>query len=417
MAEIHINKVGSLGDGMGDLDGQTVFVPRTLAGETVKASGTAPRLELNEILVASPDRVTPPCRHFGTCGGCSLQHMSAARMLEWKHDEVALAFSRAKVKTDIDPCIPSPLHSRRRVTFTARRGKDSIVLGFNERASHDVVDITECPILLPEIESRLGDFRSLTATLLRGNEDIQLAINAGDNGLDLHFTLEQDPSEDMLAAFVRAFARSPFLRAGVNGDVVAEHEKPIVAFGAANVTPPNGGFLQAVVEAESAMADLVCGHLKSRKKVIDLYCGSGTFALRLARNSRVHAVEEEAASIVAIQSAERAEGTKSITTEVRDLEELPLMASELKAYDGLCLDPPRAGAEAQIEEIAKADLRSVAYVSCNPVTLARDTAVLINAGYILERVTPIDQFVFSPHVEVVALFSKRPVKAKRSIFR
>ncbi|MEE9313554.1 MAG: class I SAM-dependent RNA methyltransferase [Rhizobiaceae bacterium] len=417
MPEILIDKVGSLGDGMGQLNNQTVFVPSTLAGERVNASGESPRLRLDEIIEASPDRVEPLCKHFGTCGGCSLQHMSPEKMLLWKQAEVALAFSRAKLDVEIEPCIPSPAHSRRRVTFTARRNGSDVTLGFNERGSNDVVNITQCPILMPEIEAQFDGFRALATTLLRGNEDIQITINGCDNGLDLDFSLEQVPTEDMLAAFVRAFAKTPFLRAALDGDVIVEKEKPFVTFGRAKVEVPSGGFLQAVIPAEEAMAELVCNHLKKRKRVVDLYSGSGTFSLRLAITARVHAVETEAKALTALASAVGADGLKSITTEIRDLEELPLMASELKLFDGVCLDPPRAGAEPQIGEIAKADIRSLVYVSCNPTTLARDAAVLVKAGYKIERIVPVDQFLFSPHIEVVALFSKKPEKANRSIFR
>ncbi|MEE9375631.1 MAG: class I SAM-dependent RNA methyltransferase [Rhizobiaceae bacterium] len=417
MAEILIDKVGSLGDGMGQLNNGTVFVPGTLAGEKVRAKGEAPRLDLVEVLEPSTDRITPTCKHFGICGGCSLQHMKSSAMLEWKREEVALAFSRAKIEVKIEPCIPSSPRSRRRVTLTARRNRADVTLGFYQRGSSDVVNIEHCTILIPEIETQFDAFRSLATTLLRGNEDIQITINGCENGLDLDFSLEQTPSEDMLAAFVRAFAKTPFLRAALEGDVIVEKEKPVVTFDDAKVAVPSGGFLQAVVEAEVAMAELVCNHLSKRKRVVDLFSGSGTFSLRLAKKSRVHAVETEELALSALASAGGADGLKSITTLVRDLEELPLMASELKLFDGVCIDPPRAGAEPQIREIAKADIRALAYVSCNPTTLARDAAILLKAGYKIERVIPVDQFLYSPHIEVVALFSKTSQKSDRSIFR
>ncbi len=417
MPEIFIDKVGSLGDGMGHLNGQTVFVPRTLATERVLADGEAPRLELQEVLEKSPNRITPLCQHFKACGGCSLQHMSEETALEWKREEVATAFSRAGLKVKIEPCVASPTHSRRRVTFAAKRAGGNVTLGFHERSSSEVVNIEQCPILVAEIEENLEQLRATVTTLIRGSEEIQIAINACANGLDINFILEQEPTEDMMAGFVRAFAKSPFLRAAINGDVRVEKEKPKISFDGAVVTPPPGGFLQAVESAENAMAELVCNHLKKQKRVVDLFSGSGTFSLRLAKQSRVHAVETESEALSALKSAGITDGLKSITTEVRDLEELPLMASELNVFDGVCLDPPRAGAEPQIGEIAKANIRAIAYVSCNPKTLARDAAVLVKAGYILKQVAPVDQFVFSPHVEIVALFEKKPTKATRPIFR
>ena len=417
MSEILIDKVGSLGDGMGQLNGQTVFVPDTLSGELVRASGEPPRMVLENILEESNNRIAPLCKHFGICGGCALQHMSDAAVLEWKRAEVKLAFSRTHIETKVEPCISSAAHSRRRVTFSALRTGGLVLLGFHRREGSEVLDIEHCPILMEKIESKFDQFRNVATTLIRGDEEIQIAVNACDNGLDLNLLLDQDPSEDMMAAFVRAFAKTQFLRAAINGDVVVEKEKPFVSFGNARVIPPPGGFLQAVKDAETAMAAIVCGHLKNRKRVVDLFSGCGTFSLRLAENSRVHAVETQSDALSALMAASETDGLKSITSETRDLEELPLMASELKSFDGLCIDPPRAGAEPQIMEIAKASIRAIAYVSCNPTTLARDAAVLIKGGYILEKVTPIDQFVFSPHVEVVALFSKKPSKGERSIFR
>ncbi|MGI9366334.1 MAG: class I SAM-dependent RNA methyltransferase, partial [Rhizobiaceae bacterium] len=203
----------------------------------------------------------------------------------------------------------------------------------------------------------------------------------------------------------------------VNREVIFERERPVVTFGRAKVAIPSGSFLQASSTAEQEMASLVCKHLNGRKSVADLFCGSGTFSLQLAERSKLHAVEMEGDALDALRSATGTSGLKAITTQQRDLHALPLTASELKVFDGLCLDPPRAGAEAQVHEIAGTDIRSLAYVSCNPATLARDAAILINGGYSLKQVTPIDQFVHSPHIEIVALFTKKPTKASRSIFR
>ena len=417
MSEIEIDRIGSEGDGMGLLQGRPVFVSGTLPGERVLAQGDGPGLELVEILTRSPERQVPPCPHFGECGGCVLQHASQQQILDWKRSEVALAFSKYKLNPVIEPTVAIPLSSRRRVTFTVKRIDANVQLGFKKRNSTEFIAIEQCPILLPELETEVSNLIELSKTLLRGSEEIQVAVNVCDNGFDLDFALETEPSETMTAAFVRAMAKTKYLRASFNGEVAIEKSKPMVRFGKADVNVPPGGFLQAVTAAENAMADLVCKHLGGRKNVVDLFCGSGTFALRLAERSKIHAVEMEKAALNALREASGTEGLKSITVEQRDLFELPLTASELKPYDGLCLDPPRAGASEQISEIAKSNIRAIAYVSCNPMTLARDCASLVKAGYELKSVTPIDQFQYSSHIEAVTLLTKKADKKARSIFR
>ncbi len=417
MTHVTINAIGDLGDGIANIGQDPVFVRRTITGEVVDIDTQRPHANLLEIVKPSDERVDPLCRHFSTCGNCAVQHFSERKALEWKQEKVIDAFRAAGLKTEVLPCTGAPIHSRRRVTFTAIRKGSSVVLGYKERGSDTLVAINECPILLPAIEDHLSLFAGLAATLIRGGEEIQMAVTACINGLDMDILLDQAPTEDMIAGFVRAYSRSILLRASVNGEVIAEKEKPVLHFGKAEVAMPPGAFTQAVEEAERTMADLVLNHLKRRKRVVDLFAGSGTFALRLATWANVHAVEVDAAALAAVSTASGADGLRPVTTEQRDLFELPLMASELKRFDGLCLDPPRAGADAQAIEIARSNIPSVAYVSCNPKTLARDAAILVEGGYVIDTVMPVDQFVFSHHVEVVALFSKKATKKNRSIFR
>jgi len=414
--KLTIETLGARGDGIAKIDGRAVFVPFTLAGEVVEAEGELPHLTLNEVLTKSANRVSPPCPHFGTCGGCSLQHADAPTMLDWKRQKVVDCFAAEGLSPEIGTCVASDIASRRRVTFTAQRTDDGVVLGFKERASDDLVGITACSILLPQIADHIATFTKLCASILRGREEIQLTVTACDNGLDLSFALPQELTSGLTADFVRAFAKTNFIRASANGDILVEREKPIVTFGKAHVAVPSGGFLQAVEAIEQEMARLVIGHLKKSKRVVDLFCGSGTFALRLAQRAKVHAVESEKTSLEALQQASGADGLKPVTTEKRDLFEAPMTAKELSSFDGICLDPPRAGAQAQVAEIIKTDIARLAYVSCNPQTLARDAAELVKAGFALDQVTPLDQFLFSPHVEVVALFSRKMVGRKKSIF-
>ncbi|MDD9909381.1 MAG: RsmD family RNA methyltransferase [Ahrensia sp.] len=367
--------------------------------------------------MAEPDPASPICPHFGNCGGCSLQHLAWKNYLKTKADAVRDAFRAIGLDIEPDQIAQSPLHSRRRVTFTAHRVGADVLLGYQQRRSHDIVDISACPIARPEIVDALPMLRDLAGTLLQGVTKAQFAITACDNGLDLNVAVEREPQINIMADAVRLLSRSVFLRAALNGEVIFDRERPLVSFGQAEVTPPPGGFLQATQEAEVAMAELVCGHLKNAKRVADLFSGSGTFSLRLARRSRVHAVEQSNLALKALSEATRAEGLKPVTVERRDLDALPLMASELARFDGICLDPPRAGARAQVAEIAKTSISRIGYVSCNPQTLARDAMRLVDAGYRLERLIPVDQFVYSNHVEALALFSKAKASARRSIFR
>ena len=417
MHEIVIDRLGSQGDGIGLLDGKPVFIGGTVPGDRVIASGTPPHLKLNILLQPSQLRVQPLCIHFGTCGGCVFQHIDQKTMLEWKRAELSRFFLEEGIEIQVDEMTGTGPYLRRRVAFTVQRLNREIHIGFKRRSGTGLVGIRECPVLLPELANQIALLRDLSAPLLRGAEEIQIRATACDNGIDLAFDLGQYPNEEMLAAFVRAMARSSYLRASINGDMVVEKEKPVISFGSVTITPPCRGFLQAVRDAEQLMALQVLKHLRKCKNVVDLFCGSGTFALRLAHHTQVHAVEAEADPLDAIKSARSPDRLKPVTTEQRDLVNLPLITSELNKFDGLCLDPPRSGAVEQIIQIAKSDIGQVAYVSCNPATLARDAAILIAGDYRLDRVVPIDQFVYSTHIEVVALFSKKREKAKRSIFR
>ncbi|MEM1039700.1 MAG: RNA methyltransferase [Pseudomonadota bacterium] len=413
---ITVEILGHLGDGMARRDSKPVIIPQGLPGERYSQTEDG-FTRLN----ASGERVEAACSHFGTCGGCALQHVAQNTYLTFKRSLVSNAFKRAGIASsiikDIKPCLPCPPASRRRVTFTARIVDGTARLGFMGRGSHEFVPIRQCPVAHPMITEALETFNALAGQMLRGSGDsIQLLVTACENGLDLALEAERDPSSDMLAALVRSLARSGILRAAVNGDVIFEREKPIIRFGKASVTPPPGGFLQAVSAAEDAMAELVTNHLAKAKTVADLFCGSGAFTHRLSGTSRVAGFETAQDAVAALLTARVPEGAKPVAGHVRDLFETPLTARELRAFDGVCLDPPRAGASLQCEELARSDVKRIAYVSCNPATLAGDLAVLIKGGYAVKTVQPIDQFLFAPHVEIVVLLEKENVKKRKAIF-
>ncbi len=407
-----IDHLGARGDGVAHADGGPVYVPHTLAGETVTAARSGSRAEMIAVLEASPLRVTPPCKHFQTCGGCALQHMDYDAYNDWKRELVVDALKSRRVETAVEDMVRCRPCTRRRAVFAARKTERGVLLGYHAAMSHTVVPIEECPILLPAIVTRLDDLRRLAALFGPTKQTLRLAVTATESGLDIDVGGIAKVPEKIRMAVSQFAGEAGFARVSLAGEIVLEPRKPVVSFAGTPVELPPGGFLQATADAEQAMAELVTGHLAKSKRVADLFSGSGTFALRLARKAEVHAVESLEAALAALDRAARhGQGFRKVTHERRDLDRRPLTAKELSRFDGLVFDPPRAGAEEQAKQIARSDVAKVAAVSCNPITLARDLAILIEGGYRLLSVTPIDQFLWSPHVEAVALLEK-PVKRR-----
>ncbi|TIT13035.1 MAG: class I SAM-dependent RNA methyltransferase [Mesorhizobium sp.] len=406
-ARFTIARLGSQGDGIANAEGGEVFVPFTLPGETVTAARQKDRATLMSVLEASPLRTDPACRHFTECGGCALQHYEAAAYQEWKRERVVQALKAKGIACEVAALVPCAPHSRRRVTFSARRTEAGMLLGFVRALSSEIIPIEECPISLPAIVSALAKLRALAGLVCATPKAFHMTVTVTASGLDIavhEAGMLGDHQRRIASNFVMA---EGLARLSVDGEIVVEPKKPVVQFGPVAVAVPPGAFLQATEAAEQAMAGLVGQHLSRAKKVADLFAGCGSFALRLAAKSEVHAVEGEAAALAALDRAYRfATGLRRVTSERRDLFRRPLTFKELNAFDGLVFDPPRAGAEDQSKQIARSDVPLVAAVSCNPVTLARDLRILLDGGYTLKSVTPIDQFLWSSHVEAVALLEK-----------
>jgi 23S rRNA (uracil1939-C5)-methyltransferase len=407
-AILTIARLGNQGDGIADTEEGPVFVPFALPGERVNAALGGKRADLVSVLEASPQRVAPACRHFTVCGGCAIQHLEEAAYRDWKRGLLVEALRAKGIAVEVAPLVSCPPHSRRRAALTARRTDTGVMLGFNAALSHRIVDLEECPVMLPQLVAALPTLRRLAFLVARTNDAFRLTVTYTASGLDVAAQgggrLEGKPRQRAIEFCIA----NGVARLTVDGEIVIEPKKPAVMAGDVSVSPPPAAFLQAVAEAESAMAGLVGGHLAKAKRLADLFAGIGTFALRLARQSEVHAVEGDAAALAALDRAFRfGERLKKVTVEKRDLFVRPLTSKELDAgFDGLVFDPPRAGAEAQAAQIARSNVRFVAAVSCNPLTLARDLAILIEGGYVLNSVTPIDQFLWSPHLEAVALLEK-----------
>lgn len=402
-----IARLGAQGDGIAVAEGGEVFIPFTLPDETVTAARQKDRATLMSVLEASPLRIDPACRHFTECGGCALQHFETEAYRQWKREKVVQALKGKGIACEVGALVPCEPHTRRRVTFSARRSEAGMQLGFVRALSSEIIPIEECPISLPPIVAAIDRLCALADLVCATPKAFHMTVTATASGLDVavHDSGKLGDNQRRVASnFVMA---EGFARLSVDGEIVVEPKKPVVQFGSVAVAVPPGAFLQATEAAEQTMATLVGRHLSRAKKVADLFAGCGSFALRLAAKSEVHAVEGEAPALAALDRAFRfAGGLKRVTSERRDLFRRPLTFKELNAFDGLVFDPPRAGAEDQSKQIARCDVPLVAAVSCNPVTLARDLRILLDGGYALKSVTPIDQFLWSPHVEAVALLEK-----------
>jgi 23S rRNA (uracil1939-C5)-methyltransferase len=409
-----IEKIGLSGDGIARGPFGPVYVPFTLPGETAALAVNKDKGTVMSLTDLSPERVAPKCRHFGpegengTCGGCSLQHASDGFYQSFKRQLVLDALKSKALTADVAPLITAQSGERRRTVFTARRTEKTLLLGFNQPESHNIVSIVECPIASPGIVSRLATLRTIAAALAVGAEPFRMTVLETLSGLDISVEgIKALPDRQRRMAIETILTQQGIARVALNGEILIEPHRPVIDFGGIPVSPPAGGFTQATKSAEDAMAALVIGHLGKAKRVADLFSGSGTFALRIARTARVHAVEGEDKALKALDHAARnTQGLKPVTIEKRDLFRRPLMASELKIYDAVVFDPPRAGAEAQVKELARSGVRKIVAVSCNPVTLVRDLRILVDAGYRITGVTPIDQFLWSSHVEVVATLEK-----------
>ena len=410
---IFIERVGAHGDGVGiSGTGAGVFAPLTLPGETVEVQRQGDRAELVDIIEASPYRVVPPCPHFGACGGCQLQHWAMGPYTNWKVDQIVAALARERIETEMLPAFTVPPHSRRRVALHARRHGREVVVGFKARRSWSVVPISTCVIADPRIVAALPGLRKLAAPFLDHPKSAPiLHVTVTETGLDVDATGVVSKGGGLPAdARVRACEAASAMdlaRLSLAGETLYGARPPMVRFGSVAVALPAGGFLQASAEAERVMADAVIAAVAGAPRVADLFCGAGTFTFPLAERSGVLALDGSDAAIAAVKGGRAAApALKAIDAEARDLFRRPLLASEMKRLDAVVFDPPRAGAEAQASQIAASKVSLAVGVSCNPQSFARDAAILIGAGFRLETVLPVDQFLWSAHVELVGVFRR-----------
>ncbi|MGJ8582841.1 MAG: class I SAM-dependent RNA methyltransferase [Marinosulfonomonas sp.] len=402
--KLTIERLGHQGDGVAR---GPVFVAKTLPGELVEGEILGDRIDTPKILESSSDRVTPPCRHFKACGGCSLQHASDEFVSDWKADVVRTALSAHGIDAPIKDVHTSPERSRRRAALSGRRTKKGAIVGFHARASGEIIEIPDCQLLLPELMAVIPALQELTVAGASRKAELSFTITHSLAGVDVVVLGGKEldgPLRSELAMFCERYG---FARLIWGDEPLAERAPPSQPFGSAKVVPPAGAFLQATQHGEASLLAAVQRCVEGANQIADLFSGCGTFSLPLAAQAEMHCVETDAAMLAALDQGWRsAKGLKKMSTEARDLFRRPLMPDELKPFDAVVLDPPRAGANAQSMELAKSSVPRIAAVSCNPVTFARDAQVLIGGGYSLDWIEVVDQFRWSPHVELVASFTK-----------
>jgi 23S rRNA (uracil1939-C5)-methyltransferase len=402
-----IERLGRRGDGVAESPAGPVYVPYALPGETVEVEPVRPdRRHLIKVDVESPERVAPVCPHFGCCGGCALQHLAAAPYRAWKRTLVTLALEQAGLDAALDELIDARGAGRRRAVLHARRGpRDALAVGFSASRAHRVVAIDRCPILAPELGGAIETAWDIAEALAGARKPLDIAVTATDGGLDVDVRGSGPISPAAATDLAQLAERRRLARLTRHGELVAQRAAPTLRIGRARVVLPPGAFLQATAAAEVMLARLVEGHCEGARRIADLFCGVGPFALRLAERARVSAVDNDAAAIAAVQQAAAAtQGLKPVQAHQRDLFRSPLAPAELAQFDAVIFDPPRQGAEAQARALAASKVPKIVAVSCNPTTFARDARILVDAGYRLMQLTPLDQFVYSAHVELVACF-------------
>ncbi len=395
--------MGGRGDGVAVGERGPVYAPLTLPGERVRVHVAADRAEIVAIEAASAERQAPVCGLFGRCGGCQLQHWTEAPYLAWKHDQVVRALERRGVDAPVEPIRAAWGEGRRRVVLHAARQQGKLRFGFVARGGAQIVDVDACPAMAPALAAALPALKRIAAMVAPERGEANLTCLATDSGVDCDIKGAREPSRSVIAAIAEAGAG--LARVSLDGAPLAMQRRPVLTMGRALVTPPPGAFTQPTAAGEEALAALALEALGPAKRIADLFSGIGTFALRAAALGEVHALDSETAMLDALKAAADAATLPARVTR-RDLLRTPLSALELKHYDAALFDPPRSGARLQAAEIAKSKIARVAAVSCDAATFARDARVLIDGGFKLVRVSPVDQFRWTPHVEVVGAFAR-----------
>ena len=415
--KVTIGELGGLGDGIVQVSGKTIYVPFTVSGDVVDIKCEGSKGRVRHIHQASTHRIDPICQHYTKCGGCQLQHVEDNYYRNWKTGLIETALINQGIDdADILPLHISPVGSRRRASFHAiGRGGGEIVLGYAQKSSHNLIDLEMCPILVPEIVKFIIPLKSFLKKLLKKKQKMTIQVTRGDNGLDVIFkgkgeitldlrmdlaTLAEENNLSRISWFDTSLKKTYY-------ETLAERRKPYVKFGGHKVFFPEGSFLQATSQGQETLISTMLQGIVGCNRVVDLFSGCGTFSIAAANYANVHAVENNEDMLTALKnSSNLIRGIKQVTTELRDLFLRPLLPHELNKYDVAIIDPPRAGARHQMVEIINSDIKKLIMVSCNPVSFARDVQGLIEAGFKMGAILPIDHFLFSPHLEIITVFDR-----------
>ncbi|MDI9407856.1 MAG: hypothetical protein QM523_01255 [Candidatus Pacebacteria bacterium] len=443
---VTIDKLGGSGDGIATITTaenqfpRRIFIPyclptETVIAETFERSSEGLRANLIEITNSAPNRTKPHCQHFGHCGGCALQHISPTEQAKFKTEKIITGLTNRGWDAKSIPILPiqsSAAGQRRRAVFTAKRAYadqgGELSIGFNQKSAHRIIDLQECPVLLPQLFALLELLRLVLQSCLNPGVSADILTTATDSGTEMviraHDRLKGGHKKPLplltpaaldsllQLAHQQKLSRLIWQSAGHRPETLHEGQKPTVRHGGFAVPFPTGGFLQATQSGEELIVAAVLAgltHLPPPAKILDLYAGSGTLTLPLvAAGYSLHAVEGDPTATAALMAtrADYSDLKNSLKITRRDLVKQPLLSIEFADYDAVILDPPRVGAEAQVTEIAKSSLQNLIYVSCGPESFAKDASILAAAGFRLSQIQPIDQFVWSPHVELVAYFSR-----------
>jgi 23S rRNA (uracil1939-C5)-methyltransferase len=402
-----ILRLGHRGDGIAQDRQGPLFVPGTLPGETVEVeevAGQPDRRQLVRIDTPSPERIEPICPHFGICGGCALQHWHGTPYRAWKRSLVVEALRQAGLDAPVGDLVDAHGDGRRRAVFHVRRSTHNVLeVGFSAARAHHVIAIDRCPVLAKSLDGALAAAWAIAERLDATRKPLDIQVTATDAGLDVDVRGSGALTAPLSAALARVAAEHRLARLTRHGELIAQARVPTLTMGVATVALPPAAFLQATAAGETALSRLVVQSCAGAKSVADLFAGVGPFALRLASQSRVVAADDDAAALAALErAAASVSGLRPVAIERRDLFKNPLTAAELKRFDAVAFDPPRQGAQAQTRELAASRVPLIVAVSCNAATFARDMRLLVDGGYRLAAVTPVDQFRYSAHVEIVA---------------
>jgi 23S rRNA (uracil1939-C5)-methyltransferase len=401
---ITIDHLSAVGEGGARTDNGLIIVPFALPGDVLRVDQAG---RIDEIIKPSPNRAEAFCGHFGRCGGCAFQHMKLQAYAAFKQEMVQKALDRDGIVVDVSPTIIAHGTGRRRAIVHIRFGHGGAKSGFMAARTHDLISMDTCPILIPELSAVFAVAKAVTAPLAGRNKPLDVQVSSTINGLDVDVRGHGEPDARERIRLISVAESLDLARISIHREIIVERRPPILMVGDLPVILPPRAFLQATGEAESVLGDLVIAGIGKAKSVADLFCGIGPFALRLAAKVKIHAVDEGKESVAALERASRTkQGLKAVTTEARDLFRRPLLPKELAAFDAVVVDPPRAGAEAQMRQIVTSKVKTVVSVSCDLQSFVRDTKILIAGGYKLESLTPVDQFAWTRHIELVGVFRR-----------